>query len=143
MWLRFLETKAEWGTLPIRLVLATIFIAHGSQKLFGLFGGHGLLGTAQFFQTQLGFTPGILWATLAACGEFFGGLMILFGLATRLGAFLISVVMVVAIVSVHLKNGLFLPGGMEFALVNLGAALALTVLGGGEFSVDEMIAGKD
>lgn len=129
-----------WATVPLRIALGLIFMAHGGQKLFGWFGGHGLQATAGFFE-QAGLTPGIFWATLAACGEFFGGLLVLLGFLTRFGALNIAIVMLVAIVKVHWP-AFFAPSGIEYPLVLLCAALALMIAGGGKFSIDAAIAGK-
>ncbi len=125
----------EWATLPLRLVLGLVFLGHGSQKLFGWLGGQGFSKTAAYFAGKLGFTPGVFWAGLAGGGELFGGLLVLLGIFTRVGAFFIAAVMVVAIVKVH-RGAFFLPGGMEFALVLLGVALALLIKGGGRLSLD-------
>ena len=73
---------APWADLPLRLTLGVMFAAHGSQKLFGWVAGHGLQGTGQFF-AQAGFQPGLFWAGLVGCSEFFGGLCLLLGLLTR------------------------------------------------------------
>ena len=134
------STGPTWMTLPLRIALGLIFMAHGGQKLFAWFGGHGLQATAGFFD-QMGLSPGIFWATLAACGEFFGGLLIFLGLMTRFGALNIAVVMLVAIFKVHWP-AFFAPNGFEFPLANLAAALALLIAGGGKASVDAVIGGK-
>jgi putative oxidoreductase len=127
-----------WITLPLRVTLGIVFLAHGSQKLFGAFGGPGL----KTFSEHLGMNPPMFWATLAACGEFFGGLMVLLGLLTRFGALNIAIVMLVAMFKVHLPNGFFLPKGFEYTFVLLGMALALTISGGGAASVDGAISSK-
>ncbi len=136
--------KADQGisALPLRLSSGVIFTAHGAQKLFGWFGGYGLEGTGQFMASQ-GLTPGLLMAVLAGGVEFFGGLALLLGLAVRPAAFLLAITMLVAVVSVHLPNGLFLSNsGYEFAMALLGISLALLFLGGGRWSIDTMIARK-
>jgi putative oxidoreductase len=133
-----LTDPQEWATLPLRLVVGLVFMAHGAQKLFGWLGGKGLSATAAYFAAKLGFAPGLFWAGLAGSGEFLGGLLVILGLATRVGACFITGVMVVAIVKVH-RGAFFLPGGMEFALVLLGVAVALIIKGGGRFSLDGMI----
>ena len=83
----------------------------------------------------MGLTPGMLWATLAGIGEFGGGLLLLFGLFTRLGALSIAIVMLVAILKVH-WGAFFLPAGAEYALSLFCSALALLITGGGKFSLD-------
>lgn len=128
-------TDAGWWTLPLRVSLGLIFMAHGGQKLFGLFGGKGLQATADLFATKLGMTPGMLWAALASGGEFFGGLLVLVGFLTRFGAFNIAVVMLVAMTQVH-WGSFFLPSGLEFTLALLGSSLALLIAGAGPLSLD-------
>jgi putative oxidoreductase len=71
--------------------------------------------------------------------EFFGGIAILLGLLTRLAALGIGATMVVAILTVHLKNGFFAPTGIEFPLSLLGSAIALVIAGAGDFSLDALI----
>ncbi len=139
MWKKFLDTNAGlWATIPLRIALGVIFLAHGSQKLFGWFGGHGLAGTAAFFAAKLGLAPGWLWAVLAGGGEFLGGLLVILGLFTRFGALCITVVMLVAIFKVH-WGIFFMPAGMEYPAALLAAALALLLAGGGKFSLDAVL----
>ena len=128
-------TDAGWWTLPLRVSLGVIFMAHGGQKLFGLFGGKGLQATADLFATKLGMTPGMLWAALASGGEFFGGLLVLVGFLTRFGALSIAVVMLVAMTQVH-WGAFFMPKGIEFTLALLGSSLALLIAGAGPLSLD-------
>jgi len=80
--------------LLLRLVVGALFVGHGTQKAFGWFGGHGIAGTAGFME-QLGLKPGRLHATAAAFGETVGGLLVLSGLWTPVGAALIVAVMLV------------------------------------------------
>mgnify|MGYP006430465649 CR=1 FL=1 len=77
------STNNALTSLPLRFGLGIVMAAHGSQKLFGSFGGYGLQGTAGFFENSLGMKPGILFAALAGGTEFFGGLLLIIGLATR------------------------------------------------------------
>jgi putative oxidoreductase len=133
-----LATRPGWANLPLRLVLGVVMAAHGAQKLFGWFGGYGLEGTAGWFESNLGLSPGIFWAGLAGGGEFFGGLLVLVGLGTRLAAFNLAVVMLVAVTQVH-HRALFVPAGMEYALTLLGTSLALVVSGGGSLSLDALL----
>lgn len=132
---KFLNKLGKWSALPLRIALGVIFIAHGSQKLFSLFGGHGLKGTAQFL-SSLGFIPGILWAVLLAFAEFFGGIFVLFGFLTRLGALMIAGAMLVAIIRVHLPNGFFnSTGGIEFPLILFASALSILFSGPQKLSI--------
>lgn len=115
-------------------------MAHGSQKLFGLFGGGGLAGTAQYMES-LGLTPPTLMAALSGGAEFFGGLALVIGLLARPAALALVGLLLVAIFSVHIGNGLFMANnGYEFALALLGGAIAVLVEGAGRASVDRMIA---
>ena len=109
---------------------------HGAQKLFGWFGGYGLTATGEFFGTQLGLQPGLLFALLAGLVEFFGGLALVVGLLTRPAALAVAVLMGVAMLGVHLPNGFFwTSGGYEYPLMWGLIALAL-LLGGGRYSLD-------
>ena len=135
-------TKGESSyLLPLRIVLGIIFIAHGGQKLFGWFGGYGLEGTAGFFEAKLGMSPGILFAFLAGAGEFFGGILVMLGLATRFGAFNLAVTMVVAIYTVH-GGSFFAPAGMEYPLALLAMSITLLISGGGSYSLDRVVVEK-
>ncbi len=124
--------------LMTRIPLGLIFIAHGSQKLLGVFGGHGLTATFTMFEHKLGIPP--ILTFLAIIAEFGGGIGILCGFLTRLSGFGTAAVMAVAMYKVHWVNGFFLNGprgnGIEYNLALLGMALALVFTGGGAWSVD-------
>ena len=129
----------DLALLVLRLVLGGVFIAHGAQKLFGWFGGPGLQGTAGFFE-KLGIRPGSVTALLAGLAEFGGGLLVLLGLLTPLGALAVIVVMIVAILRVHLPNGFFnTSGGYEFNLTLIGIAVALILAGSGAYGLDAVL----
>jgi putative oxidoreductase len=124
------------GLLVLRLVVGLTVAAHGSQKLFGWFGGYGIAGTGQFFE-QLGFRPGKVQAALAGLCELGGGLLLAAGLATPVGTALITAVMVAAVGSVHLPKGFWVSdGGFEYNLAVVAAAFALACTGPGAYSVD-------
>lgn len=126
----------QWSSLILRVPLGIIFAAHGSQKLFGWFGGNGLEATSQWM-ASIGLSPGVLMAGLSGSAEFFGGLFLIIGLLTRPAAVALAITMVVAIVTVHLQHGLFITNnGYEFALALLAGTLALAFSGAGRASVD-------
>ncbi len=131
--------------LMIRIPLGVIFMAHGSQKLLGLFGGQGLSGTFKTFEEKLGIPP--IFTLLAIIAEFGGGFGVLTGFLTRLSAAGMSAVMLVAIYKIHWINGFFLsqagmPGhghGIEYNVALLGMSLYLMVAGGGQWCLDRLI----
>ncbi len=126
----------------MRLSAGVIFAAHGAQKLFGSFGGGGLEGTAQWM-ASIGLEPGYLMALAAGSAEFFGGIALLLGLLTRPVAFVLAMTMLVAVITVHLPNGLFLSNnGYEFGLALLAITGALVLNGGGKLSLDRMLSAR-
>lgn len=137
---KLVSTNAGFSALALRFPIAIIFMAHGAQKLFGLFGGYGLDGTGQWM-ASIGLEPGYFMALLAGGAEFFGGLALLIGLLVRPAALMLSITMVVAIFSVHFANGLFMTNnGYEFGLALLAASVALMLSGAGKVSLDNLIA---
>ncbi|MBJ2348112.1 MULTISPECIES: DoxX family protein [Pseudomonas] len=138
---KVLSSRAGYGLTVLRIVVGIIFAAHGSQKLFGLFGGYGLAGTAQWMES-IGLAPGYLMATLAGGTEFFAGLALIIGLLVRPAALGLAILSLVAIFSVHIGNGLFMANnGYEFALALLAGSVAVLIEGAGKLSVDRAIAG--
>ncbi len=127
------------GLLAARVVLGLLMAAHGAQKLFGWFGGYGLAGTGGFFES-LGFRPGKFFAAMAALTEFSSGLLVAFGVLGPVGPALMLSVMIVAAVSVHLKNGLFAAAnGIEMPLLYAVGAVALGLTGPGLYSLDSAL----
>jgi putative oxidoreductase len=124
------------GRLILRLVVGGLFVGHGTQKLFGWFGGHGLDATAQGFE-QLGLRPGRQNAIAAGAAEAGGGTLLALGLATPVAASVLIATMLTAIHRVHAKNGPWAgDGGYEYNLVLIAAALALAEIGPGPLSLD-------
>jgi len=124
------------GLLLVRLVFGLAFAAHGAQKLFGWFGGYGLAGTGGFMES-LGFRPGKTFATAAGLSEFSGGLLLALGFLGPIGPALVLSVMVVAVITVHAKNGFFVSNnGIEHPLMCATAAVGLALIGPGRYSVD-------
>ena len=138
---KVLSTRAGYGLSVVRIFVGIIFAAHGAQKLFGLFGGYGIAGTAQYMES-IGLAPGQLMAILAGGTEFFAGLALIIGLLVRPAALGLTVLSLVAIFSVHIGNGLFMANnGYEFALALLGGSIVVLLEGAGKLSVDRAIAG--
>ncbi len=124
------------GILILRLVLGLTFMGHGSQKLFGWFGGGGMAGTTAMMEKMRLRAAG-LWALVAALCEFIGGLLLALGFLNPLGSLGIIASMLVAISQVHWPRGFWnTQGGFEFPLINLAAALALALTGPGLYSLD-------
>jgi len=139
---RIIATSPTWFTLPIRLALAAVMIAHGSQKVLGTFNGPGFKA---FISNSTPFTfmrPAWLWLAAAALSELVGGLLVGLGFLTRVGAFFIACVMLTAILGVHLPGGFFAANrGYEYPLSLLGMALALLISGAGQASIDRALSG--
>jgi putative oxidoreductase len=128
----------ETGLLLLRVVLGGILAVHGAQKLFGWFGGHGISGTAGWLEAMR-MRPARAHAVMSGLAEFGGGALLALGLLTPLGASAIAGVMIVAIATVHWKNGFFNSnGGYEFNLLIIAAALALAITGPGTISIDHL-----
>ncbi|HEV3048593.1 MAG TPA: DoxX family membrane protein [Solirubrobacteraceae bacterium] len=124
------------GRMLLRLIVGGLFVGHGTQKLFGWFGGGGLEATAEGFEA-LGLRPGKANAIAAGAAEAGGGALLAAGLATPLAASALTATMLTAIDTVHLKNGPWVTkGGYEYNLVLIAAALALVETGPGALSLD-------
>lgn len=128
-----------FGLLIVRIVFGSLMAAHGTQKLFGWLGGYGLAGTGQFFE-GLGFRPGSTFAAAAGTTELVSGLLVALGLFGAVGPALMISVMVVAIVTVHLRNGLLSSSnGVEVPLLYAAVAAALALTGPGAASIDAVL----
>jgi putative oxidoreductase len=129
----------EIALLGLRLVVGLTFAAHGAQKLFGVFRGQGIEGTARLFE-QIGLRPGTLLASLAGLAELLGGILIAIGLVTPFAAAALIADMTAATLAVHLRNGFFnTNNGFEYNLVLAAAAFALAGVGPGAWSLDDAL----
>jgi len=118
------------GLTVLRVVVGIVFLMHGYQKLFTMH----IHGVAGFF-SHLGIPLPAFAAIVVTLVEFVGGILLITGIATRIPAVLLSVDMLVAISTVHIKNGFFSPG-VEFPLTLLAAAICLALAGGGAASLE-------
>ncbi len=125
----------DWGLLAIRMMLAAVFLFHGSQKLFGIFGGPGIEGFAGWLGSMNVPAPTIN-AYLAAGTEFFGGVALLLGVATRIAVIPMVVTMLVAIVTVHGSAFSAQEGGMEYPLTLAVVLAGIGLTGAGKLSLD-------
>ena len=142
---RLVKTDSDYALTTLRLVLGTLFFIHGCQLMLGWFGGYGLSGSMQFFNQHLGIPAA--FAFLAICTEFFGGLMLILGLAGRLAALGIICDMAVAVVKVHWQFGLFMNWfgnqkgeGFEYHLLAISIGLVIVLRGSGALSLDRLLA---
>lgn len=141
---RLIQTDQDIASFVLRILLAIVFFPHAAQKVLGWFGGQGLQATMGFFTQNLGIPA--VFAALAILAESLGTLGLLTGLLTRVAAFGIGCVMVVAMLMVHLQYGFFMnwsgqqPGeGYEYHILAIAIAIALMVKGGGQWSIDRAL----
>lgn len=142
---RLIGTDHRLTPLILRLSLGLVIFPHGAQKLFGWFGGYGYTATVGAFETMFGLPPAV--TTLVLVAEFFGGLALILGVASRLAAIGVAAVMVGAVIQVNGQHGFFMNWlgtqqgeGFEYHLLAIGLAAAVAILGSGAFSIDRMIA---
>lgn len=142
---KLLKTSDDYGLTLARLVLGIVFFAHGAQKVLGWWGGYGFGGTMQFFTQSMGIPAPL--AFLAIMAEFLGGLGLIAGALSRVAALGIFSVMAVAVLKVHLPNGLFMNWygnqkgeGFEYHLLALALAAILILRGAGPLSADRALA---
>ena len=141
---KLMSTGNDVALTILRVVLGVVFLAHGSQKMLGLFGGFGFHATMGFF-IHMGMPAPL--AFLIICTEFFGGLGLIVGLLTRIASLAVAGLMIGAVFMVHLPNGFFMNWmgnqkgeGFEFHLLALAMAAALLLRGGGAFSLDRTLS---
>ncbi|MBI4243962.1 MAG: DoxX family protein [Planctomycetes bacterium] len=129
----------DFGPLFLRIALAAIFIYHGSQKLFGIFDGPGIKGTASMF-SYLGLEPATILAIMTGVVEFAGGICCLVGIFTRIAVVALTGIMFIAIVYVHGKNGFnLMNGGFEYNFAIICMCASLMISGAGPMSIDEKL----
>jgi putative oxidoreductase len=133
--------KLDTTLLITRVLLGTVVLAHGVQKIFGWFGGYGYNATMDFFTQQIGLPAPLAFLTIIA--ETLGMLLLIAGIFGRYLAASVIVIMLGAIVTVHGANGFYMnwaanqPGeGFEFHLLLVGMAIVITILGTGAYSLD-------
>lgn len=128
---KLFSPAAPWALFPLRVVIGIVFLTYGGQKLF-VFGfkgfsaylaGHGIPGAG-------------FWGVVVPLVEFLGGLAVLLGFFTRYAAAVLAIDMIVAIFTVHISNGFFLPKGYAFALTVLGGCITLFLGGSGRASLN-------
>ncbi len=133
---------ADCALIAVRVVIAWVFVYHGSRRLFGWFDGPGIHASGQYFANTAHLHPGELFAVMGGLIEFVGGILIAIGLLTRLAGAGIFVDMMMAIITVTWANGINATTGnsgyeLNLALGMLG--LVVAVFGAGRFSIDAMI----
>ena len=144
MLLHILATDSSWVPTLARIILGIIFFAHGSQKVFGWFGGPGLRQTLRTLTEGLGL-PTII-ALSAVGSEFVGGVALILGFLARIGALVIVINMLAAIFMVHGKYGLFMNwfgdrkgNGIEYHLLAIALAIVIIAKGAGACSLDGLL----
>jgi putative oxidoreductase len=142
------SARQDVALVALRVVVGAIFIAHGAQKLFALFGGPGIVGQGRFFETAACVAPGICLrpgvplAVLSGVGEFGGGLLLLLGLLVPLGGLLLIADMLVAMIFYSgPKFGFFNPSsGLEMNLAMVATTVSVILLGSGRYGLDRLLA---
>jgi putative oxidoreductase len=128
------QRQIDLGLLVLRVALGLVFVMHGGQKLF-------VMGPSESgaMLSQMGIPGATLVGPLLAIVEPLAGVALILGLLTRLAAFAVAADMIGAILLFHMKNGFFVPAGIEFPMMLSASALALLALGAGSLSVDRAI----
>jgi putative oxidoreductase len=145
MFRKLLSTSNDPSLTLLRVVAGVVFFAHGAQKMLSWFGGYGFHGTMGFFTQEMHIPA--LFAVLAICAEFFGGLGLIVGFLSRVAAFGVLCNMLVAVSLIHHKFGLFMNWGgdqkgegFEYHLLAIAIMLAIIFRGAGAYSVDYILS---
>ena len=141
MFRKILVTSNSFAPVLIRLGLAVIFVAHGSQKVLGALGGPGFKGFISGTTPFSFMRPAWLWLGAAALSELVGGLLIGIGFLTRIAAFFLTCTMLTAIIGIHWPNFFSQNRGLEYPLALLAMSLSLLFSGGGLASIDRAMSG--
>jgi putative oxidoreductase len=141
------QTNDDMAGLILRVVVGGIMFPHGAQKLMGWFGGYGFNATMQFFQINMKLPWVISFSIILI--EFFGSLGLIFGIATRLWAIGLFIIMACAIYTTCFANGLFMNWygnqageGYEYHVLVMGMCATLFIIGGGKLSLDFLFLTK-
>jgi len=141
---KILETSKSYAPLVLRMILGSVVLMHGMQKLLGWFGGFGFYKTMLFFTESVGL-PWIMGFSVIML-ETIGAIALIAGLGTRIVSLCYILLPLGMIFTTHLKNGFFmnwfgtLKGeGYEYFILWIGMALALFITGGGRYSVDRIL----
>lgn len=147
-WLaKLTSTNADVVPFLARVALGVVMFPHGAQKALGWFGGHGIGGTIGFMHGKAGIP--VIFAALAIAAEFLGSIGLITGTLSRIAAFGIAMVMLVAMFMVHIGNGFFMnwegtkgSEGFEYHILAIALAAIVMVAGAGKWSVDRAISEK-
>src|SRR5947209_13199777 len=135
-----ISNPMDTALLILRLVVGLYVTAHGAQKLFGWFEGHGFSKTQGFVGGMLGYRPAWLWTLAVSLTEFFGGLLFVLGLLSPTGAIGVGAAMLSATLVPHWPKGPFAAkGGYEQTLTNLAVAVGVGLAGPGAYSLDHLV----
>ena len=145
---KFLSTDDKsWALMLQRIALGAVMFPHGAQKLLGWFGGYGFSGTMGFFTGTMHIPAPI--ALLIILGESIGALMLVLGLATRLSAVGVALIMLGAVATTHASNGFFMNWfggqageGIEYHVLALALAVPLAIWGGGRHALDTALRAR-
>lgn len=142
------RTTDDFTLTILRVMLGCVMLAHGSQKMLGWFGGHGPAETVEMWTKWFGFPAFITW--LVIIGEFFGPILLIAGLLTRVMSAVTALIMFGAIYFVHLRWGFYMNWysesdrgeGIEYHILVLAICAVLMIKGAGKLSVDKVLAGR-